>query len=67
MGGVRFSRGNYMDVDGNGTVDALTDALLIMRYAFGFRGTVLINNAVSGNATRTTIEELESYLSGFMN
>jgi DNA-binding beta-propeller fold protein YncE len=30
------------DVDGDGQIDALTDALLLLRYAFGFRGSTLI-------------------------
>ena len=56
-----------LDIDGNGKVDALTDGLLIMRYAFGFRGSVLINNAISNDATRTTAQETENYINGFMN
>src|SRR5204863_248105 len=35
-----------LDVDGNGTADALTDGLLIMRYMSGLRGSALIAGAV---------------------
>lgn len=51
-----------LDVDGNGTADALTDGLLIIRYEFGFRGTVLIADAVAGDATRTTAADIEAYI-----
>ncbi len=51
------------DIDGNGTVDALTDGLLILRYLFNFRGDTLINGVVGANATRTTASDIEGYLS----
>src|ERR1051326_8857314 len=35
-----------LDVDLNGTADALTDGLLIVRYLFGFTGTALTNGVV---------------------
>ena len=51
-----------LDVDGNGTCDALTDGLLIIRYLFGFRGDPLIVGAVAGDCTRCTASEIEAYL-----
>lgn len=42
------------DIDGDGKTEALTDALLIMRYLFGFRGNTLTDGAVSPNATRSS-------------
>ena len=51
-----------IDVDGNGTCDALTDGLLIIRYLFGFRGDALIEGAVAGDCTRCTASEIEAYL-----
>jgi Leucine-rich repeat (LRR) protein len=51
-----------MDIDGDGRLDALTDGLMLIRYLFGFRGEVLIRNAVGANATRTTATQLEQYL-----
>ena len=50
------------DVDGNGTQDALTDGLLILRYSFGLTGDSLISGAVADDATRKTAEEIEAYL-----
>ena len=51
-----------LDVDGDGQLDALTDSLLITRYMFGFKGEALIDRAIGEGATRTSSEEIESYL-----
>ena len=51
-----------LDIDGNGSTDALTDGLLVLRYLFGFRGDTLINGAVAANATRATANSIETYL-----
>ncbi|HFE37567.1 MAG TPA: hypothetical protein ENK06_03975 [Gammaproteobacteria bacterium] len=51
-----------MDVDGNGSSDALTDGILIIRFLFGLRGNVLISNAIGSGATRTTASEIENFL-----
>lgn len=55
-----------LDIDGNGTADALTDGLLIIRYRFGLRGDALIAAAVSPGATRTTAATIEAYLQTLM-
>ena len=52
-----------LDVDGNGTLDALTDGLLNLRWQFGFSGQTLIANAVGAGCTRCTAGEIEGYLS----
>ena len=54
------------DIDGNGSTDALTDGLLLLRYLFSLRGDMLIGDAVSPNATRTTAEEIEQYIELYM-
>ena len=51
-----------LDIDGNGSVDALTDSLLITRYTFGFTGEELIKGAIGEGATRTNSAEIEAYL-----
>jgi len=52
-----------VDVDGNGTAQALTDGLLIVRYLLGLRGNALIAGATGApGATRTTSTAIESYL-----
>ncbi|MDA7825701.1 cadherin repeat domain-containing protein [Porticoccaceae bacterium] len=38
------------DIDSNGNADALTDGLMMLRYAFGLRGESLTNGAVAGNS-----------------
>ncbi len=55
-----------LDVDGNGTADALTDGLLVIRYLFGFTGDTLISKAVATDATRKTAADIEAYMLQFM-
>ena len=54
-----------LDVDGNGTADALTDGISIVRYLFEFRGDILINGAVAPDAIRDTAPEIEAFLGAF--
>jgi len=55
-----------LDIDGNGTADALTDGLLIIRHLSGLRGDALIAGAVGPLATRTTAEAIEAYIQDLM-
>ena len=55
-----------LDIDGNGSLDALTDGLLIVRYLFGLRGSQLISNTVGPNATRSTAAQVETYIQSLM-
>jgi hypothetical protein len=51
------------DIDNNGALDPLTDALLILRFMFGFTGTTLTTNAVAGNCvTRCDSSTILPYL-----
>ena len=52
-----------MDIDGNGTVDALTDGMLTIRYMLGLRGAALVAGAVGDCATRSTSTDIQNYLS----
>ena len=52
----------YLDIDGDGTVDALTDGLLIIRYLFGLRGASMANGAVSPDAQRPAAADIETYI-----
>jgi hypothetical protein len=54
-----------LDVDGNGTVDALTDGLIIIRAMFGLTGTSVTNGAIAPGATRTTWAVVQAYLNGY--
>jgi len=52
--------GDLIDIDGNGSVDALTDGLVILRYLFNLRGDVLINDVIASDATVKTAEDVEA-------
>jgi hypothetical protein len=54
--------GAILDVDGNLQVSPLTDGLLNLRFLFGFRGDVLIANAVGEGASRSTAPQIEDWL-----
>jgi hypothetical protein len=54
------------DIDGNGSVDALTDGLLLTRYLFGFTGDSLIDAIVAPDATRTNADDIEAYIQSMM-
>ena len=54
--------GSSMDIDNNGSADALTDGLLVLRYLFELRGDALISGAVASDATRTTAAAIEAVL-----
>jgi hypothetical protein len=54
------------DIDNDGTVSALTDGLLLLRYFFGLRGEILVNDVVSLEATRTSASEIEAYIESYI-
>ena len=51
-----------LDIDGDGSAEALTDGLLIIRELFGFSGDTLIAGALSTSATRQTSSSVVEYL-----
>ena len=55
------------DFDENGSVNALTDGLLLMRYLFTMRGEALIDSTIASDAGLTTATEIESKLSVAIN
>jgi len=60
------SLGDLADIDGNGTIDALTDGLLTLRYLFGLEGDTLIAGVVASDATRTSAADIEAHLKTLM-
>ncbi|MGK7900978.1 MAG: beta strand repeat-containing protein [Hormoscilla sp.] len=54
------------DIDGNGTLDALTDGRLVLLYLLGFTDDTLIANSVAPDATRTGAEII-AYLEQIRN
>ena len=55
-----------LDVDKNGAVGALTDALMILRYLFGFRGPTLINGATGNGCTQCSAPEIEANIAALL-
>ena len=53
-----------IDADGNGSIEPLTDGLLILRYLFGFTGNTPIAGAVGAGATRADAGSIGNYLAG---
>ena len=54
------------DIDGNGSVDALTDGLLLLRYLFGLDGGTLTTGVIGSGATLTDSSALEAYMGAVM-
>jgi hypothetical protein len=55
-----------LDIDANGSVDALTDGLMVLRYLFGLRGQGLISNGTASDAMRTEAADIEAYIQSLM-
>jgi hypothetical protein len=51
-----------LDIDANGSFDALTDGLIILRYAFGLRGQALISDVIPEDAMRAEAADIEAYI-----
>ena len=51
-----------IDIDGDSSVDAATDGLLLLRALLGLNGTAVTNGAVSPCATRTTWAQIRAHL-----
>ncbi len=54
------------DIDQNGSFDALTDGLILLRYAFGLRGDSLINGVIASDAYRTSASEIEAHIQSYL-
>lgn len=59
---ARFINRSIGDIDGDGVTDALTDGIMLLRYAFDMRGEALIEGGIADGATRTTPEEIIAYI-----
>jgi subtilisin-like proprotein convertase family protein len=56
-----------LDVDGNGSVDALTDGVMILRYLLGVSVDQLTSGALGSGATRTTGAAVKTYIDTLVN
>jgi len=54
------------DIDQNGSVGALSDGLILLRYFFGLRGEGLIADVLADDATRTSAGDIEAYIESHM-
>jgi hypothetical protein len=51
------------DIDGDGQIEALTDSLLLLRFALGLTGAPLVGGAVDlASCTRCTAPLIEAYI-----
>jgi hypothetical protein len=50
---------DYMDIDEDGSIGALSDGLMLLRYLFGFTGNDVTDNVVGVNAVRSQNEIFE--------
>jgi hypothetical protein len=56
-----------LDIDGNGSVDAMTDGRLTLRYLLGLRGSALIGGgAVAGDCSRCNAADIETRLGSLL-
>jgi hypothetical protein len=51
-----------LDVDANGSIDARTDGLILLRAMFGLTGTAVTNGAIGPEAGRPTWTQIQPYL-----
>ncbi len=51
------------DLDGNGSGDALTDGLLLMRHLFGLSGEAMTSGVIGAGATRVSYADILAYIS----
>ena len=58
---------SVMDIDDDGSTQALTDGLLLIRYLFGFRGDSLIEGATGQGANRASAADIQAYLDQFIH
>lgn len=57
-----------VDIDGDGEVAALTDGMLKLRYLFGFRGGILVDDAVDlADCRRCVAADIEAYIAAFLD
>ena len=64
IGSYIDARVAIFDLDGNGSMDALTDGLLLLRYLFGLDGDALTNGVIGSGATRDSSAEISAHIAG---
>ena len=64
IGSYIDQRVSTFDLDGNGSLDALTDGLLLLRYLFGLSGDAMTNGVIGIGATRDNYAEINAHITG---
>ena len=59
---INANKTTQYDLDGNGSFDALTDGLMILRYMFGLSGTSVTTGAIGANPTRPDWSAVNGFL-----
>jgi hypothetical protein len=55
-----------MDIDGNGSIGALSDGLLLLRYMFGIPDEMLVNGVIAADATRPSAADISQHIELYM-
>ena len=53
-----------LDIDGNGTINPVSDGLMLVRAMLGLTGTAVTDGAISGSPPRNTWALIQPYLNG---
>ena len=59
---IGVSQGCVLDLDGNNTIDALTDGLLLLRAMLGLTDAAVTNGAIGAGAARTTWAQIQPFV-----
>ena len=59
---IGVTQGCVLDLDGNQTISATTDGLMLLRAMFGLTGTAVTNGATATGAPRTTWEQIAPFV-----
>jgi glucose/arabinose dehydrogenase len=59
---ITSTLGPSLDIDLNGSFDAATDGVLLLRYLLGFRDDALISNAIGAGSDRNSATSIQTYL-----
>ena len=59
---VGVTQGCVLDVDGNNSISALTDGLMLLRAMLGLTGSAVTNGATASGAPRTTWAQIQPFV-----
>ena len=63
---IETAYSSFGDIDASGSTDALTDGLLLLRYLFGLRGSMLVADATDPSAARANGDDVVAYINSYM-